>query len=146
MKKNISGQSLFETLLAFALASIIIVGIVILATNSIKNSNFSKDKTTSSKYVQDAMEWLREEKIIDWQNLYAKAGLTQLTYCINSLNWPGSTGACSSGNFILGTPYKRQLLLVSNGTDTVEATVVVFWTDAGGYHEVRSATVLSDLR
>ena len=43
------GQSLFEIMFAVAIAALITTGIVVLSTDSVKNSSFSKDKTVASK-------------------------------------------------------------------------------------------------
>ena len=75
-KKKITnfGQSLFEVVFAVAIAAMILVGIVSLATTSTRNSIFSRNNSQATKYAQEVVEWLREERDKDWINLSSHIG------------------------------------------------------------------------
>jgi len=140
------GQSLFEVVLALAVVTMITVGIVILTTDSLKNSTFSKSKNLSTKYSQEVMEWLRTQRDEDY-SLFLENSLTPV-YCMNSLSL-GNSGACSSGEVINGTNLTRELYFTRsllNGKTLVEALVVVSWSDSQGYHEARSTANFTDIR
>ena len=146
--KNESGQSLFEIILALAITTLITVALVALTATSIRNTTFSKNKTLASRYSQEATEWLRGERDADFSAFETRA-LTPL-YCFPSLSWSAaSIGACSSGQEIANTPFRREISFSSslvNGKTLIQASVRVYWSDAQGLHEVRSVTNFSDWR
>lgn len=151
MKKD-KGQSLFEVIMALAIATLIIVALVALASSSIRNTTFSKNKTLATRYSQEATEWLRGQRDTDWATFYARAA--NPLYCLKSLSWTDAViGACGSGQEIANTPFKREVAFsrttVTVGgspKDVVEAEIKVYWTDAQGVHEVRAATDFTDWR
>ncbi len=146
MKNLEKGQSLFEAIVALAISALIIVAVVSLVSNSIRNSSFSRNKTLASRYAEQATEWLRGQRDSDITT-FSNNALTS-TWCINNLSWAQS-GACGGSDVIQGTPFSRQVLFSINtvgGKDVIEADVIVFWTDSQGYHEVRSATNFADWR
>ncbi len=140
------GQSLFEAIVALAISALIIVAVVSLVSNSIRNASFSRNKTLASRYAQQATEWLRGQRDSDITTFSSDA-LTP-TWCINNLSWT-QAGHCGSGDFITNTIFGREVSFVLNsvnGKDVIEADIIVFWTDSQGYHEVRSATNFADWR
>ncbi|MFZ5932782.1 MAG: PulJ/GspJ family protein [Patescibacteria group bacterium] len=143
-----TGQSLFEIMLALAISTLIIVAIVVLTSNAIRNTTFSKNKTLATRYSQEATEWLRGERDTDFTAFESRAA-TPL-YCFPALSWASATvGACGSGQEITDTIFKREISFsgsVVNGKTLVEAGVKVYWTDSQGLHEVRSVTNFSDWR
>ena len=146
--KTESGQSLFEIMLALAITTLIIVAIVALTATSIRNTTFSKNKTLASRYSQEATEWLRGERDADFDAFETRT-LTPL-YFFPSLSWAAaSIGACTSGQEILNTPFRREISFSSsviNGKTLIQAYVRVYWNEAQGLHEVRSVTNFSDWR
>lgn len=137
------GQSLFEVIVAVAISTLIVTAIVSLATNSIQNTSYSRDKTLASDYVEEAMEWLRQERD---NNTQFKAKATETagkSYCLDDLStWPALSD-CTTDQFISGTKFKRTLAFPSYSGGVVEATVTVSWEDSKGSHEVTSSTELS---
>lgn len=150
MTNTQGGTSLFEIVLSIGVLTLVLVGIVSLATISVRNSTFSKEKTLSSKYAQEASEWLRSERDIDRTAFINRAGAVgvAVNYCLQTLVW-SNTGVCSAVEVITNTPFKRDLTLTKKITSTktvIEADVVVSWTDSQGEHQARSSTYLSDWR
>lgn len=139
---------MFEVVLAIFIMALIITGVVVLSTGSILNSTFSKNKTLAGRYGQEATEWLRNERDIDFAAFIAKVPTS--VYCLDSdiLSWTNE-GNCGNNEFVTGTIFKRELILTSSsimGKNVIEATVYVYWNDAKGYHEVRSVTNFTDRR
>lgn len=148
--KRLSGQSMFEVVLALFIITMIVVAVVILSTNSVSNSVFSRSKTQAEKYSQEALEWLRSQRELSLANFNTYAATA--SYCLDSLSFL-NTGICSSSEFINGTNFIRQVnfamdVISVGGIDKqiINATVVTYWNDAKGYHEVRSVTEFSDPR
>lgn len=145
------GQSLFEVVLAIAVLTLVLGGLVSLATVSVRNSTFSRNETLSSKYAQEASEWLRSERDNDIDLFILKANPAfdiPKYYCLDALAWTKQV-ACSPSEFIAGTLFIRNLTLtktVKSGKTVIEADIVVSWQDSQGIHEARSFTYLSDWR
>lgn len=145
-KFNIKGQSLFEVVLALFVITMIIVGVVVVSTNSISNSLFSRNKTLAARYAQEGIEWLRLEKERDFSELSVIAN--NQTYCLDNLNF-NNLGSCNGSEFIIDTEFEREVSftkLSENSKTIIEATVITSWTDSKGYHESRSSTSFTDIR
>lgn len=147
MKKTYNnGQSMFEVVLALFIITMIIVAIVVMSTNSISNSIFSKNKTLANRYSQEAVEWLRSERENDYTVFYTNADTP--VYCLDTLNF-NLPGNCTDTEYITSTILKRELFFSKStisGKIIVDATVVTSWQDSKGYHESRSATNFGDIR
>ena len=138
------GQSLFEVVAALGVVTVIIVALVALASNSIHNSNFSKDKALATRYSQEATEWLRGERDTNW-DIFATKALTP-TWCLPSLSWmSASVGTCDE-EYIANTRFQREVTFNVTDTKTIEVSVIVSWEDSKGTHQVASATTLTDWR
>ena len=122
------GQSLVEVLVAVGIISLVLVAIVAGVTLAIKNASFSKNQTSATRYAQEAMEWLRNQRDQDWNAFVGRNGRA---YCLNNLSW--STGSCE---YVLGGIFKREAILSGLVTDPrIEVKVTVSWQDAGGTHQ-----------
>ncbi len=148
MRGEECGQSLFEIMLALAISTLIVIALVALTSNAIRNSTFSKNKSLATRYSQEATEWLRGERDADFDAFKIRA-LTPL-YCLPSLSWAeASIGACAAGQEISGTIFKREIsfsISSIGGKTIIQAAINVHWTDSQGLHEVRSVTNFSDWR
>ena len=145
---NQEGQSLFEIMLALAVSTLIIVAIVSLASNAIRNTTYSRNKTLATRFSQEATEWLRGERDADF-TVFETRALIPL-YCLPSLSWATSSiGSCSSGQEIVNSIFRREVTFATslvNGKTLIQAGIKVYWTDGQGQHEVRSVTNFSDWR
>ncbi len=144
--KILSGQSLFEVVIALGVMSFVLVGIVSLAGASIRNSTFSNNNALASKYTQEGMEWIRQERDASWAIFSARDAIDAVStsYCLASLTpntWLSIPPTCGT---ITGTLFTREADLMTVNVDTVNAVVRVSWTDAQGTHTVRSATVFTN--
>ena len=149
MKKknnNIKGQSMFEVVIALFIISMIIVGVVSLSTNSLANSIYSRNKSLSGRYSQEAIEWIRSEREKNYSNFVTYA--TTPTYCLDTLAWT-NIGTCSSSEVIPNTIFTREASFTTyavSGKNLVEVDVTTSWTDSRGYHEAKSVTNFGDIR
>lgn len=145
-----SGQALFEIIIALGVIAIILVGVVPLATTSVRNSSFSNNNAQATKYVQEAVEWLRRERDRNW-NDFVQKGQVSGSYCLVSTDW-SRPGPCLSTDFISGTTIFLREVNLSCFVDSpsqstqcsdplvkgVKAEVKVWWQDAQAIREVRS--------
>jgi len=147
MKIYNKGQSLFEVVLALALSTLIIVALVSLVSNSIRNSSYSRNKTYATRYTQEATEWLRGERDGDW-DVFSTNFLFCPTpphvQCLDTLAW-GNCGTCGETEFV-DNIFKREISFSDIEADSVTVEATTYWIDSQGIHEVRSNTILTDWR
>jgi Tfp pilus assembly protein PilV len=144
------GQSLFEVIFALALASIVLVAIVSLSVTSIRNSTYSKNSVQATQLAQETTEWLRGQRDVDWAAFLARANSAGRQWCISSLAWPSASGSC--GPSVPNTVFTRSITLTSGDIDgnsiidTVDADIIVSWTDSQGTHDSRNRARFTDWR
>jgi len=145
MKKE-SGQTLVEALVAFGVATILIVALVAATTVAVSRSQFVKQRTQAEKYAQEGIEWIRAERDNNNWNTYflpqASSGGGS-RYCLNTLSWT-TGGTCATFNLPAGGPFKREALLtrdVSGNKITVRITVS--WQEGGRTHTSDQTTILT---
>ena len=152
------GQSLFEVVVAIGIAALIIVGVVSLATTSIRNSSFSRNKTLASRFSQEAIEWLRVEKDADWDIFKTNVESCDLagSCCVEAIpSW--ETGSCDVAEVIPGTIFIREAsftCLDSDGTtqvlcpaaEIIETSLTTSWIDGQGTHDAKASTQFTNWR
>jgi len=121
-KKNNSGQSIIEVLIALSLVMIVTVGLIIVTTNSIKNSSFARDQRAATKYAQESLENARKLKEEDPNAFWLKSG----------------TETDNLGQFTREITY-----FLNAGADTMQINVTVTWQDNQGEHQSSLETVLT---
>lgn len=140
------GQSLIELLIAIAVVSLVLVGVVSLSGVSIRNESFSQNQSLASEYNRQALEWIRGYRDSGWAAFKSYSSVTGNNYCANALPPDWASSSCGT-NFIAGTRFQRVLNLtdgIVQPNDSVVVTVVVSWTDTNGLHDVRSVTHLTN--
>lgn len=149
MRRNNSnklGQSMFELLVAVFVIGITLTALVSLVSTSLRNTGFSRERTTAGNYTQEAVEWLRRERDADWGTFTSRASASGTTYCLNALAW--GENSCGSGT-IPETPFTREVVLIYNSAadpNRVEARVTTTWTDSQGSHESSVNTYFTNWR
>ena len=149
---NKNGQSLFEVLIALTVMVLVIVAIVSLSTTSIRNTDYSKNKSSANQYAQEAVEWLRQRRDEDWDTFFSQAesGAGRI-WCLSSNletpDWPAGAGSCqvdNSSDYISDTIFLREITLTQTESNIVDADVRVEWNDGRGNHLVSLMTVFTD--
>jgi len=141
-----SGQSMFELVVAIAISAIIIVAIVSLVNNSLRNATFSKNNALAGAEADNAIEWLRAQRDTDINSFMLK--VTSPNWCFTDLSW-SLQRSCIPGDEIPATPFLREghfTTDVISGKTVITADITVSWTDAQGIHQVESSTSFTDWR
>lgn len=137
MKK---GFSLIEVLVFTAVLGLFFVAAMAVATFNLKNMKIQEHKILATRFAEEGVEWMKQEKEDDWSTFIAHNGGD---YCLNSLNW-NSYSLCGE-NYDLGTPafFKRELLITKSGppVDQVNGTVTVTWKEGSNSFNVAVKTV-----
>lgn len=143
----IKGQSLFELVVAIAISALIIVVIVSLVTNSLRNATFSKHNAQAVSYASEAVEWLRSQRDTNIDTFLTNAG--GLIWCFPDLTW-NHAGSCGTGDVISDTPFVREghfKIDTSSGKTVVNVDIVVTWSESSkSIHEVTNSTYFTDWR
>jgi type II secretory pathway pseudopilin PulG len=134
---NQNGQSLIETVVALAIAVIILSAIVLLMVKSIDSSNFAKQENQATIYAQQGIEIVRQ---------YAASGHNQLDQLAiqSSSGFENPTGTST---------YLRTVTVDSDAVNcgtTAHVTIVVNWNDGkcssatDMCHQVNTETCIND--
>lgn len=137
-----AGQTLFELIIALAVAVLVVTGIIKIVTISVQNAAFAKNQAEATRFAQEGLEWLRAERDKDWDDF---ASRSNQIWCLSALAWQKSS-PCTSSDRIADTIFTREADLSSLSTDSIEAILRVSWTDAAGSHESRLGTILTRWR
>lgn len=140
------GQSLIEVLVALGIISVVITGVATIVTQSLSNTQFSKDQNTATKYAQEGLETVRSIRDRD----YTAFALLDGRYCLakNTQSLGIVQSACSAPNV---DHFIREITIEQNpgcGPNVAEVTATVSWTDskctAGTYcHNSQMVSCLS---
>ncbi|KKR12007.1 MAG: hypothetical protein UT39_C0001G0062 [Candidatus Woesebacteria bacterium GW2011_GWA1_39_21] len=140
------GQSLFEVILALAVATIIIMAIVSLTSKTVSTSTYSSNKAQAGRYLSEAMEYLRKEKQFGtWNTLKTNITAGGGVWCMTNLSLTKNY-ACNpatSGDFIPGTIFQRTVT-ASATVSTVNVEITVTWVDEQGSHAVNTISAISN--
>lgn len=130
MKKSPAGFSLIEVLIFVTILSLFFIVAITITTFNLRNLKLQEHKILATRYAEEGVEWIKQEKEDDWQ-VFASHGATSLNYCLNSLDWSTLTDCGSS--YTLGPPFifKRSLIITNSGSPINKATIelTVSWLD-----------------
>ena len=139
---NKSGQSLLEIIVATGVAVLLIGGLVVGTTVSLRTSQYGERRSRAIKYAQEGIELtrnLRDE--FPWDAFIA--------YDTGTVTCLGSDGSYVAGPCIvnIGTLYTRSVSFNWNSVDNrMEVTVAVSWNEAGRAQDVTLDTYFTQWR
>lgn len=140
--KAVRGQTLFELIIALAVAVLIITGIIKIVTLSVRNAAFAKNQAEATRFSQEALEWIRSERDRSWTTFQTRSNQI---WCLTTVAWQKSA-PCAQGDEIADTNILREADLSSLSDRSIEVVVRAWWEDAAGVHEARTGTILTDWR
>lgn len=138
--KKSKSFTLIEVLVFTTILSLFFVVAAAVVIISLHNMKISEHKILATRYAQEALEWLRSQKEVDWNQFILRDNPSGLgtTYCINTLNW-NTVSSCTT--YGLGTPaiFKREVKLTNqSGTPVtqIKIEIVVSWQEVGESYRV----------
>jgi Tfp pilus assembly protein PilV len=142
--KLLAGQSIFEIVLAVGVVTVVLVALVALVSTAQKNTTAAKNRSEGTRMIQEAIEWLRYQRDLDWGTFYARTSGNP-TWCLNSLDWNTQSSCTGSQS---GKPFSREVAFTRTPSDpnTVKAAIKVRWVDGQGSHEIKSETYFTNWR
>ena len=135
------GFSLIEVLVFTAVLGLFFVAALTVTTFNLKNMKIQEHKILATRFAEEGIEWVKQEKEDDWSIFITRGSAGGTTYCLNnSLSW-GSSSPC--GSYALSTIYKRELVIKNSvpPVDQVNAMITVSWQDMGTVLSVPIKTV-----
>ena len=122
---NKSGISLLEVIIAMTISIILISGLVLATTTSIRNSQFAKSQTLATKFAQEAMEKVRAYR--------------------DQNTWATFTGGCTPYNpGAVPAQFTRIKTCSLLDPDKMQVIVTVSWTDPMGTHKSELTSYFSN--
>jgi len=125
--------SLIEVLVFVTIISLFFITAVTITVFSLKNSKNQEYRILATRYAEEGIEWIKQEKEDDWQLFTTRddSGGSGTTYCLNSLDWNNKSDCNES--YALGPPniFKRNLLIINSGSpvDRISADMTVSWLE-----------------
>lgn len=140
-----SGFSLIEVLIFITVMSLFFVSAAAVVSVVVKNMKVNEHKILGTRFAQEAVEWLRSEKEVDWNTFSERAPSSGVPaeYCLNSLAW--NSMPC---DYSLKTLYQRTVTLksvesVGGYKYQVDVSVMVKWNEPGRAYSVPINTTFS---
>lgn len=129
-----SGQSLVEAVVVIGVVVVLVTGIVVGTTASLRNTNEGKTRSLALKYSQEGIEYARNLRNIGWTGFAEKSG----AYCLDktSVLTAATSGECPVN---VDSVYKRSLTFT--WVDPVMTVVSqVSWDNGRGVHKSELTT------
>ncbi len=147
MKHSKQGFSLIEVLVFLTILSLIFISAVVLGTVSIRNSQNTGNKILASHYAEELLDWLRNQKEIDWSNFSTiKSKPNGVTYCFSKEpidSW-GINRACNISDPLINSLFKREATLKFDfNLQRVNVDIHLKWSEGGNNYDVTTKGVFS---
>lgn len=158
--KTQTGQTILEIIVVLAVLSLVLVGLVTVVLNGLRNSQFSKNQAQATKLAQEGLDSVR---IMTSREGCKVTSLGNDYYWINesSLVWNNSqvldankiyyvhlAALCQleevTSPEVVENNFKRSIKLEEDGApDRIRVTATVEWSDVSGAHESKLVTILA---
>lgn len=95
MKKNSRGQTLVEVIVAIGVVVLLVTGLIVGTSVSLKASQYGKMRSLGTQYAQEAVEATRNLRDSGWNTFATYGGLQPISWCLNKAGvWTQMVGAC----------------------------------------------------
>jgi type II secretory pathway pseudopilin PulG len=143
--RNFGGFSLVEVLVFTAVLGLFFMAAMSVTTYNLKAMKTQEHKILATRYAEEGIEWVKEEKENDWTTFIARGTSGGKTYCLNNLEDDWSTlGDCGS-SYNLGSPpfFIRKLLITNSGSpvNQVDALITVVWEEGSNNPNIQIKSV-----
>ena len=137
--------SLIEVLVFVTILSLFLVIAAAVVTVSMRQNTLRINTLKATHYNEQLLDWIRNEKEVDWETFTGKGSSLGVNYCFNDevlSAWPLWS---SCAGYDLTGVYKRYAFIKTVGSppSQVETTVFTEWQEAGNTHSTQLQTVFS---
>ena len=138
-----SGQTLAEVIVVVAVVLLLITGLIAGATASLKASQFSRAKSLSVRYAEEAVELGRGLRDGGWDTFLAYGTTNGRSWCLDKAGtWTESTGACPVN---IDSVYTRKVTFTWQDPK-MKIDVVLSWQEGGKTFTSDTTTYLTQWR
>jgi len=144
MKSFRQGQTLIEVIMSIAIAAIVIVALVVLATSSLRSAQASLRKSESGKFANAGIE-----AVIYFKNVQGFSAISTGNYSLVGTD-AGNTVLEPSSEWVSivspsGLTYQRNIKVINTG-GTLDVTATVKWLDTQGEKQTQVRRLVTDWR
>ena len=137
---NRSGQTLVEAVVVIGMVVLLVSGLIVGTTASIRASERGKQRAQAVKYAQEAIEYARNLRNTGWQTFQSQTG----DWCLDKsqVRTEAASGICPIN---VDTLFRRKLTLTWNDPQ-MDVTSTVSWNDGSGDHKSELVTYFTQWR
>ncbi len=129
-----SGQTLAEIVVALAIVILLVVGLIVGTTSSVRSTDQGRMRSLAVKYNQEALELVRQKRDSDWDVFAAYSGL----WCIDKEGVWSQASLCPAN---IDNTFTRSVVFTWNaGASRMDIVATVSWPDGATVHKSELVT------
>jgi len=141
------GQSLAEVTIAVSVVILIITGLIVGTTASLKTSQFNRSRSIAVKYAQEAMERARKLRDGGWTTFQSYGSATGNTWCLDGAGqWIDVPTICEVNSYLDNVFNRTVLFTWDSVNDRMRIDISVAWADVNRDHTVTLSSILTQWR
>jgi Tfp pilus assembly protein PilV len=136
------GFSLIEVLIFVTILSLFLIVAAAIITASIRQNTVKVNFLKATHYNQQLLEWIRNEKEIDWNTFVSRGSAVGTSYCFTSDVFTWSIAPC---DYDLAALFKRYAVIKTVGSPVTQVEVAIGsdWQEGGNTNTTKLHTVYS---
>ena len=137
---NRQGQSLVEAVVVIGMVIVLVSGLIVGTTVSLRSSELGRSRSLAVKYATEGIEYARNLRNVGWTDFQAKTG----AWCLDKDKTltQAVSGVCSAN---IDSMFARKLTF--SWTDPkMTVTVAITWNDGSGDHKSELLTYFTQWR
>lgn len=150
MKEYSNGQVLAEVIVTIGVIVLLVTGLIVGATGTLKANQYSSRRNLAVKYAQESIETVRTIRDNSWETFQTYGDAMGKSWCLGKTGtWAPMSGSCP---YDIDTYFSRNVTftwhddpLITND-ERMQVDVVVSWTDGVKIYEVPLTTYLTQWR
>lgn len=128
---------LVEVVVAIGVVVLLVTGLIVGTSVTLKASQYSKARGQAVQYAQEAVEIARKIRDSGWTTFATYGGVSPRSWCLDKAGvWTAMPGSCSAN---IDTFYTRQVTFTWDDP-RMKVDVVVSWTDGNKTYTVPIST------
>lgn len=137
-----AGQTLAEIVVVIGIVLLLVTGLVIGATASLKAAQFGRSKSIAVNYAQDAIEVVRSVRDTSWSTLLSYSTQNNGVWCLDANgNWSQASGSSCPVN--ISNIYSRKVTFIWN-SPTMRINILVAWTNGVNNYSTSVSTYFTN--
>lgn len=140
------GQSIVEAVVMVAIVMLLVTGLIVGTTRSVRNSRFSSTKGPAIKYAQEGLEIARSLRDNSWTSFLSRKDAPGPSWCVDeSGTFTGAGSAPEDCTVNIDNTYTRSITFAWDGT-RMTVTSHVEWQDGANRHSSELTTYFTQWR